>query len=440
MSLIDPALEQVFQEDKKLLETTALPIVTVSASFKEDAKKLHGLQHNETSKDVVFSRAHYSMAIGVAMKAWGTSIKPEKAWLVDPTNFVASKQWRSIAITETIGKTLARYSILKLLKDIVDKFGRKKLPILDSITPPLLYLTQKVKTPILSLHIATGTILAEQGKTVVQVVTDPHVRDEYTTHAGSKKMTYCVFDANTKLEFLEKARFNGIDVDPNRVVITGPPVDPRVVAARKNKVAWRSGTLRLCLTTGGLGTNKDEILDIVEQLLPELKKRTDKYQLLVYTATHEDIYDQVVKLAEQYQVTVGDISDSNAKLRVLYHPQIMDANELLITHAFPWAHGFITKPSGDMAYDAVASGCFILTLKEWGEWEHNVRVVFEQKQISRKLEIEHVVPQLEVLMDTSSKSRSWIEQAMHNALTIDSLFLNGAEKIIDTYKSVSSKN
>lgn len=440
MSLLDPALEKVFEEDKKLLEKTEIPIITVSASFKEDLKKFHGLNYNETAKDTVFSRAHYSMAIGVAMEAWGKTIRPEEAWLVDPTNFVASKQWRGIAITETIGKTLARYSILKLLKDIVDKFGRKKLPILDSITPPLLYLTQKVKKPILSLHIATGTILAEQGKTVVQVVTDPHVRDEYTTHAGSKKMTYCVFDANTKLEFLEKARFNGIDVDPNRVVITGPPVDPRVVAARKHKVPWRSGSLKLCITTGGLGTNKDEILDTVEQLLPELKKRSDKYQLLIYTATHEDIYNQVLKLAEQYQVAVGDVTDTEATFRVLYHPQIMDANELLIKYAFPWAHGFITKPSGDMAYDATASGCFILTLKEWGEWEHNVRAVFEQKQIARKLEIEHVVPQLEVLTDTSSKSRSWVEQAMHNALTIDPLFLHGAEKIVETYKEVSSKS
>lgn len=434
MNLFDTSLDTAFKEDKQLLTNTKIPVVTVSASFKEDIKRLHGLKSNNTTEDVVFSRAHYSMALGIVMQAWCNGIDPKEAWFVDPTNYVASKQWRSIALTETIGKTIARYPILKTLKDIVDRFARKSLPILKSITPPLLYLTHDIHKPILSLHIATGNILLGQGKTVVQVVTDPHVRDEYVQFAHLPHAYYCVFDANTKLAFLEKAAFLEVDVDPRRVIITGPPVDPRIVEARKKKMPWRSGTLKLCITTGGLGTNKDEILDAVEQLLPELRKRPTPFQLLVYTATHDDIYEQLLNLAKEYHVSVGDLDDEEAKLRIIYHPQIMDANELLIQYGFPWADGFITKPSGDMAYDAAASGSFILTLKEWGEWEHNVRVVFEQKQIAHKLEIEHVVPQLELLMSSQSRSRSWIESAMSNAMTLEPLFLKGAENIIETYR------
>lgn len=434
--LFDPYLVKTRQEDKAYLEHSQLPIVTVSGTYREDLKRLHGYPSVDTTHDIVFSRAHYSMALGVAVAAWGNQLEPQKAWIVDPTNYVSAKQWRSITLTEFVGKTIARHSLLKGLKDVVDKFGRKKLPILGSITPPLLYLTQGVQRPLLSLHIAAGNILAAQGKTVVQVITDPHVREEYVEHAHLPRLHFCVFDERTKLELLEKAALRDKNLDPDRVVVTGPPVDPRIVAAREKKHAWRSGPLRLCLTTGGLGTNKGEILSALEQLLPELRKRTPQYQLLVYAATHQDIYENVIELAKKERATVASTEDTKAKLRVLYHPQLMDANELLIKYAFPWAHGFITKPSGDMAYDAAASGSFLLTLTEWGEWEHNVRQVFQEHGIARKAELEHLVPQLEFLRSCQGRSQSWVEQAMNNAFNIDTLFLRGSEQIVKTVKRV----
>src|SRR5690606_1799208 len=151
----------------------------------------------------------YSMAIAIAVQAWGgattTGMDPLKAWLADPTNYVSNKDWFSVSFTEKVGMTLARNPLLKLVKDFVDTFGRSKLPILNSITNPLLYLTEKIDKPILSFHVAAGNILASQGKKVVQVITDPHVRLEYTQHAENKNVHYCLFDEPTKLEFLEKA-------------------------------------------------------------------------------------------------------------------------------------------------------------------------------------------------------------------------------------------
>lgn len=434
---LSPELEAVLSQDRTQLANTAVPIVTVSATFREDLKKWYGYPDDDTTPDVVFSRAHYSMAMAVAQQAGQSSFDPDQAWIVDPTNYVTAQDWQRVKLTEFVGKTIARHPILKVAKDFIDTFGRSKLPILESIEAPLLYVTRDVKKPVLSLHIAAGNLLAEHGYDVVQVVTDPHVREEYILHADKPGMTYCVFDQRTQFEFLEKAAFLKKKVQPEQVVVTGPPVDPRVLAARRRKAAWRRGPIRLCITTGGLGTNKQEIKALLEQLLPELRRRDPLCQVLVYSATQTDIAEMVTEMAESERVALGDYSDSRAKLRLLYHPQITDANELLIKYGFPWADGFITKPSGDMAYDAAAAGCFLLTLKEWGVWEENIREVFEQKGIARKLELEHVLEQLQVLSQAKThRSQPWIEMAMNAAFNLEPLFLEGCTSILNTYRRV----
>jgi len=434
--LFDPFLIKTLKEDKQFLEETALPIITVSSSYREDLKEMHGLPARDDTPDVVFSRAHYSMALAAATAAWGKKVNHKKAWILDPTNYVSKKDWKSIVLTEEIGKTIARHGILQTVKAFIDRFGRSKLPILKSITPPLLYITADIKKPILSLHIAAGNILAAQGKTIVQVITDPHVRDEYVTNSYRKNMYFCVFDENTKTEFLEKAALLGVKADPKRVFITGAPIDPRTLAVKNKKHPYRSGALKLCITTGGLGTNKKEMLVALNQLLPELRKKTRKLSLLIYCGTHKDIYKSVLSLAKENHVSVHSETDKKAPLRVLYHPQIVDANEKLQTYAFEWADGFITKPSGDMAYDAAASGSFLLTLNEWGPWEENIREVFEQKQISRRIIMDSIVPQLKSLVETKGLQHSWVEQAMLNAHALPNSLTHGAHNIIKVVKSI----
>lgn len=432
--LFDQFLVKSLKKDKKLLETTEIPTITVSAAYREDVKRVHGYPTQDTIPDIVFSRAHYSMALGIAIQVWGKKVRPDKMWVVDPTNYVSHDQWRSVLITEDIGKILARHSFLKAIKDFIDRFARRKLPILKSITPPLLHLTENISSAILSVHIAAGNILAEQGKSVVQLITDPHVRDEYLLHADKKNMIFCVFDEQTKTEFLEKSALMGINANPDRVIVTGPPVNPQIIEFRKRKTPWRSGCLNLCLTTGGLGTNSKEMIEVVNQLLPKLNSKDCNFKLLVYTGTHKDILDEILKIAKDNQVNVGNKADESASFRILYHPQLVDANELLTAYAFPWAHGFITKPSGDMAYDAVASGSFILTLDEWGEWEERIREIFEQLEISRIAITDNIITQLKVLTSSQGKSQSWVEKAMNNAQNIDPLFLNGAKNIVSTFK------
>ncbi len=90
-----------------------------------------------------------------------------------------------------------------------------------------------------------------------------------------------------------------------------------------------------------------------------------------------------------------------------------------------------------MAYDVAASGSFLLTLQEWGEWEHNVREVFEQLGIAREANVDQIIPQLEALSQAQGKSQSWAEQAMNNALSIDKLYLEGAKNILAAYQKIT---
>ncbi len=464
-SLLDPSLKHTLKKDKELLENTKLPIITVSATYVEDLKGYHQFPEIDSSRDVVFSRAHYSMALAVAVEAWQNKIDPKKAWIIDPTNYITLNNRSSVFFTETVGKILARTPFLKKLKDFVDRFARNKLPVLASITPPLLQLTKNVTQPILSLHIASGNILAAAGKQVVQMVTDPHVREDYLNEAERKNIVFLVFDNETKLEFMEKARLLNKKIDQNKVIVTGPPVDPRVVQSAQNKQIWQDGPIKLCITTGGLGTNKNEIKQVLEQLLPELHQDPCPYQLLVYAGTHQDIFQMVVDLANSNNIAVnkivandpanfsidGDLSQlsnnqkpsfsiKDEKLSIIYHPQIVDANELLIHLGFPWADGFISKPSGDMAYDAVASGSFLLTLKEWGEWEHNIRKIFTKLNVATVADTNNIVKQLDSLKARKNQKNSWIEEAMRSALNINALFTQGANNIIKTVEEIRETN
>jgi hypothetical protein len=335
-----------------------------------------------------------------------------------------------------MGKLMARNHLLKVVKDLIDTKVRQKLPITNAITPSLLHLFEHVERPILSFHYEAGNILAGAGKKVVQVITDPHVRPQYLEHAQLQSIRFCVFDEKTRTDFLELADVMGKDVDPKRVIVTGPPVDPRIVLARKRKNAsdFKKRPLRIVITTGGLGTNKKEIESCLRSLAPLLRPsplhgNQTKVQAIVYVGVHEDIREMAHQIAHQEGVPTAKADDVNAPLRILHSPHIVTANELLVKYAFPWADGFISKPSGDMAYDAAAAGCFLLTLEPWGEWEHNIRDIFEQRGVSRRAIPEECGKQIESLLEERG-GKSWIESAVGNALALPKIFTEGTKNIL----------
>ena len=432
-------LQEVLKHERELLQEAEVPIATVSATFLDHISQQHAYKFKR--EEIVFSRAHYSQALSLLIAA---GMEGKTFWFVDPTNFVAAEDWHKVLVTEKIAEAVARHETLKKIKDMIDTRARNKLPISDAIKDPLLFLFKNVTRPIASFHYETGNLLVEAGKTVLQAVTDPHVRPQYLKYADNQKLHYAVFDDKTKIEMLEGAQREGKKLHPDRVHVTGPPVDPRIVDARKGKSVAKfskrfsepspiSASIRLAITTGGLGTNKGEIETILNQLLPYLTNPPPHVQLICYAGTHEDFATMFGLFAQNHQISVGNENDPNAVYRILRGNNIMDANEKLVNWMFPWADGVITKPSGDMAYDAAAAGCFLLLMEPWGEWEERIQETFEQRGIARRATPETFQKQMQALEQPAIHDHeTWFAHAIEKALEIDPLFLNGAQSILKT--------
>jgi UDP-N-acetylglucosamine:LPS N-acetylglucosamine transferase len=436
---------KLLQEDRLALSHAQFPIVTLSASFRDVVEAQRQLTDFQNFPDIVLSRAHYSMAYGTAVEAWGSDEDdPVKAWLVDPTNYVDPSEWSSVAFMERVGKVMARHGVLTFLKKMVlDQRARSRLPIEEAITSPLLSLVKDVKRPIISFHVELGNILAQKtNKTIIQAVTDPHVREQYTDFAHKKNMYFAVFDEPTRTHFLEISALRGKKVDPKRVVVTGPFIDPRVlaVAAKKTTTGWKNRPLRILLTTGGLGTNKAELAQALRLLLP-LTKSSSKMpvQIMYYVGTNEDHARMARRLANNEGVTIGEVGDKSSSLRILGADDIVAANELLIQYGFPWADLVIAKPSGDMVYDAAAAGCAVILLSSWGEWEDKIASIFTQAGIARHIEVEQLPEQLAFLTQPIDGKKSWLESAMNQAQNLPPEFTDGTKNILKLARQVGGK-
>ncbi|MEI6690816.1 MAG: hypothetical protein WCL07_03660 [bacterium] len=427
-------LRKTAHEERHLLEAVQIPIVTVSATFKEELEAKFGEKIEGEVQDVTFSRAHYSMANALVVAA----TKNKKTfWMIDPTNYVSAKDWPKILFTEKMGRLIARNPLLKEMKDLVDTRVRNQLPLTGAIRAPLEYVLGRVKRPIISLHYEAGNILIEQGHTVLQVVTDPHVRPQYVTHADNPKLSWCVFDAKTKAELIELAYIQGCIVDEKRVTITGCPVDPRIPIKDKNQSTrgFHYRPLRLAITTGGLGTNKGEIKSILDQLAPMLKKK--EVQIAAYAGVHEDFAAMFTEFAHDHNITISTHDNEQASFRIFQGSDIIDANELLLDYIFPWADGFISKPSGDMAYEAVTAGCFLLTLQPWGDWEENIRAYFEGLGVSVRVRHDDVIAQLHALTSAPiENNKTWVELALEKAQKLQKPLSQGAENILKVYSKI----
>lgn len=442
---MDHEFQTILEKERALLEEAEVPIATVSATFFDQIGEEYAYKFRR--EEIVFSRAHYSQALSLLIAA---GEEGKTFWFIDPTNFVAAEDWHKVLFTEKIAEAVARHETLKKIKDLMDTRAREKLPISDAIQEPLLYLFQNITRPIASFHYETGNLLVEAGKTVLQAVTDPHVRPQYLKNAANNNLHYAVFDDKTKVELLEGSQREGKTLDPDRVHVTGPPVDPRIVEARQGKSVEKfiehfahpspnQGRLKLAITTGGLGTNKDEIETILNQLLPYLTSTPPQIQLVCYAGTHEDFASLFGLFAQNHQIQVGNESDPNVSYRILRGNNIMDANEKLVSWMFPWADGVITKPSGDMAYDAAAAGCFLLFMEPWGEWEERIQETFEQHGVARRANPETFQSQLKALEQPAIHDHeTWFTHAIEQALNLDPLFLNGAKNILTTLQSIKT--
>jgi hypothetical protein len=435
----DLEFKTALHEEHHLLEEVEVPIVTVSATYREQLGEQF-YQAFPDEEEVVFSRAHYSMALGVLVAALKLG---KTSWMVDPTNYVTQEKWGKIWFTHSVGRLIARHKALKELKDKVDTVARSKVPLAGAVAEPLKYLTRHVKKPIISLHYEAGNILAQEGHQIIQVVTDPHVRPQYLNplpeinSEGNQngQVTYCVFDEETREEFFHKAKLMGKRVTLDQVVVTGPPVDPRIVESKKLKKPDRieHRPLRLAVTTGGLGQNKAEIKTLLDRLSHWcFGKEPGCLQLFLYAGTHRDFYEMYRDFAVYHKLRPGALTDEEAAVRILYEPNIVEANELMVEYMFPWADGVVTKPSGDMAYEAAASGCFQLFLEPWGEWEENIRRRFNHIGIGMAVKAKDFDEELKKFSKHYWEGETWFKAAQEKTLCLPKQFYEGAENIVKT--------
>ncbi len=420
-------LKRAILHERNLLKNAQVPILTISATYrKELADKYRTVAH--AGSDVVFSRAHFSMAEAVREAA---DEMGKRTQLSDPTNFVSQKDWASIEFTETSGKIMARYKPLKWLKDKLDTIIRNQLPISKATLEPLEYLAEEVSCPIISLHYEVGNVLARFNRRVIQVVTDPHVRPQYLDCLPCNQITYCLFDEETRDYFLVEAERQKKRVTEDQLVVTGPPVDPRICRIGKSKKKIEKGKpINLAVCTGGLGTNLSEIKKLLDQWAPLLQP-PEKIRLFLYAGTHRDFRNYFEDYAKKQNLRVGNLDDETADIRILYEDSIIDANNNLIKYMFPWAHGVVTKPSGDMAYDAAAAGCFLLFLEPWGVWEENIQDRFSKRKIGFDLRLD---------CHYQNSFSDWSEnpkfiKALDNAYKLPKIFREGAKNIVKLQQS-----
>lgn len=423
-------LKSVISEESKILAEVQVPMVTVSATYrKELLKKYHCF--SQVHSEAIFSRAHYSMAEAVRQAAQMLKLSTH---VVDPTNFVATNDWSKIDFTEYVGQRMARNKILKRIKDHIDSVARSKLPITDAITQPLQSLVRSVEKPVIAMHYEAGNIVAREGKRVIQVITDPHVRPQYlnalpdstTTNFPDNQITFAVFDQETKNELLETAMSLNKQLTSQQVEITGPPVDPRIVKIGKEKETYSNKRpLQIAVTTGGLGTNLVEVKETLDQLVPLLTSYPEKIRFFLYAGTHRDFRNFYESYARHYNIRIGNNDDTEARIRILYEDSIVDANENLIEHMFPWADVVITKPSGDIAYETIASGAVPLFLEPWGEWEVNIQKRFTKLQIGFDFQTNDAHDRLVKLIKTNA-----IREAQKQIHKLEDTYTNGAKNIV----------
>lgn len=430
----DLQLKKALIAESHQLAKVEVPILTVSASFrKELSYEYQALP--QTIGDLIYSRAHYSMAEAVKRKA---EQKHLTAYVADPINYVTVKGWQKVSFTETVGKLIARNRCLKNIKEKLDRLIRGNSPISQPIVKPLQFLSQDINKPIICLHYEVANLLAANHQ-VICVVTDPHVRQEYlktlpTQNAGQIKKTYpsfAVFDQQTKSDFLSLAQQEGKFVDTKKIVVTGPPIDPRILRCRHTKKPPKNRPVRLAITTGGLGQNLKEIKNTIKPMV-ELLKKPEKIQLFLFAGTHRDFRNFYEDFAQKNHIRIGDLDDESARLRILYEDSVIDANENLIEYVFDWADGVITKPSGDMAYDAVGAGCFVLFLDPWGEWEENIQERFVKQGLGYDINHQNFVDMFNKL-----SKKDFFQKAMKAAQNQPEIFYQGANNIVDLQQQLA---
>jgi hypothetical protein len=158
---------------------------------------------------------------------------------------------------------------------------------------------------------------------------------------------------------------------------------------------------------------------------------------MYYAGTNSDHAQMVQNVAQEHGVKISPPHERQAALRLLTADDIVDANNLLLAYGFPWADVVYTKPSGDMAYDAVAAGCAVFFLKPWGDWERNIQGILTNAGVAQITDLESVTEQLLEAVNRDY-AKPWLEEALEKTRLQSPEFYQGARNILQAAQQVAS--
>ncbi len=343
---------------KMLADTSKIPILTASEV---------GNSRYDTRTSPL-SRAHATIAQSVAQVLNGaTDVYVDVLQYVNNRDFLKfeklARRAKRVASSPRLHDVYNRYS--PLIRRIVNP-DKKVQPVVDYFAKSIA--SRGDNTPVITTHYSVGNALLESlkargdGRSVVHYVTDPsHIHTQYLKHKDDPRTHYFVFDKATA-SALEDA---GVDAD--KISVTGFSTHPDLSPAEARSVADRK--LRVGIFTGGVGTNRAEIETIVQNFNPE------NQQLVVYCGTHTDIMESSLGLVSR-NLRTKIVPAQNFQESDIGDEHIVFVVGTSLEGAVPasykvlnWSDVVATKPSGDIAIEAVLSGHPVIPLSHWGVQE-----------------------------------------------------------------------
>ncbi|MFV9510845.1 MGDG synthase family glycosyltransferase [Tepidibacillus sp. LV47] len=165
-------------------------------------------------------------------------------------------------------------------------------------------------------------------------------------------------------------------MEPERVIISGIPIDPSFSCLKQDPLTQENANFRILVMGGGLGIGS--MKEIVQSLQ---KIKNVPFSVYVITGRNQKLYDELTQLA----------SSINYSLEVL--PYIEDICPIMMK-----SHLIITKPGGLTISEALSTSTPIFIYQPIpGQEEYNARFLIKNRSAIRIHNLDHIVYWVEYL-------------------------------------------
>jgi len=325
----------------------------------------------------------------------------------------------------------------RLLHNPIVQKLRGGLGFEEVLKDKILKLVDKVSKDkvIVTYHYGTAKTLVEAGYKVLVAVTDPSVE---LTHNGyfdflnsenKDRVFYGTMDKETKDWFIKE-----IGIPKKNIKEVGCFVSPKIIKAGSKKIKnrekrWEECTqgeerFHISLFTGGLGTNFWEMRDAVLNLVPLLCD--EKITIDVFFNTNTDLdkhlKDVLKKVCCKEKISIFSSIDkeelNNKSIEIFKKTDLV-----------------LTKPSGDKAFEALASAAIPLFLFPLHPHEIMIREYVMNGGVGEIAKIEDLKKQIEKILSNKQMFTKQIYQT-HNINNKNAIKLDGVSNLLQFWQQL----